>query len=142
MCINFVFPMQETTTPLAVKNDIHLLSHISIGQKSRYRVAQPGPLLRLTRPKSRYEQGHIPYWRLWGRTRFQVHAGCWQNLILASVGWRRLFPCWLPPGTLAPRGLSLVLARGLLLLRASSTIYVESISYLECFLTFSSAISL
>lgn len=50
---------------------------------------------------------------------FQAHPGCWQNPAV-TVGLRRLPPCWLSlEAALAPWGLCVVLASGLLNLRAS-----------------------
>ena len=51
---------------------------VSVGPKSSW--IGLGPLC-LTKPKPNCGQGHIPYWRPWGRICFQVDSGCWQNSV-------------------------------------------------------------
>lgn len=35
----------------------------------------------LTRLKSSFWQGYIPFWGLWGRIYSLANLGCWQNLV-------------------------------------------------------------
>lgn len=51
----------------------HLFINRSWLDSSRFYASSP------TKPKSRYRQYFIPFWRLKGRIHFQAHSGFWQN---------------------------------------------------------------
>lgn len=83
-------------TNLAAKNNIHLLSHSSVGENSGQAPSLTGFSAQSRRkPKLRCQPARAPIWRFWEwGIHFQAHLVCWENSLQLQIGGSRML-CWL-----------------------------------------------
>ena len=90
---SFSIARQQITTNITAKNNIHLLTHNSVGQKSKHRMT--GFSVGVLEGWIKVLAGLCLFRRLWRRAFFWAHLGCWLNPVPCSCRMRCLLTCWL-----------------------------------------------